>query len=120
MENRIIVAFHIGRGGRFNNQGHKSYIGERDFQDLVKSNSDELFIVNRNKDGKFCKPYYVNGAGNRVSDDPINAKVGILDFDGEYDTDIARYIEDCTDEEIDLIRDSREYKSPELEAWLNA
>jgi|SRR3972149_1890938 len=49
--NKTIVAFHIGRGGRFNNQGHLSYIGEKKIGDFTNdlftrfSNSKE--VVNR-------------------------------------------------------------------------
>lgn len=31
----VIVAFHIGRGGRFNNQGHLSVIGEMEIGDFT-------------------------------------------------------------------------------------
>lgn|GEM_PF-2486860 len=34
-KDRIIVAFHIGRGGRFNNAGHKSFIGEKKIGDFT-------------------------------------------------------------------------------------
>lgn len=33
--NKTIVAFHIGRGGRFHNQGHLSFIGENKIGDFV-------------------------------------------------------------------------------------
>lgn len=39
-----IVAFHIGRGGRFNNQGFRSFIGE----EKIGKFTDDLFIRHEN------------------------------------------------------------------------
>ena len=39
-----IVAFHIGRGGHFNNQGHLSFIGEN----KIGKYTDELFLTFEN------------------------------------------------------------------------
>lgn len=117
-ENRVIVSFHIGRGGRFYNSGHKTYLGEKNFQDLIQSESGNLCIVNRDEQGKFIKPTILDDSGNVVSTDDINSLIGILDFDGDYDTSIAKYLENCTDDEIDLIRKSDEPKSEELIEYL--
>lgn len=35
MKNRTIVAFHIGRGGRFNNAGYLTYLGEKRIGDFT-------------------------------------------------------------------------------------
>lgn len=43
--NNTIVAFHIGRGGDFYNQGHKSFIGEKEIGDFT----DDLFIHYENE-----------------------------------------------------------------------
>ena len=115
---KIIVAFHTGRGGRFNNAGHKTFIGEKDFKQLVSLQSNNLFIVKRDNYGRFCKPYFADGSGNEVSDTAINAEVGYLNFDNDYDTDVAQYIEDCTEDEIEIIVNSNQFKSFELISWL--
>lgn len=121
MEKRIIVAFSIGRGGRFYNGGHITYIGEKNFQDLIYIRSNDLFERNRDEYGKFCKPYLADASGNVVSDDDYkNSLVGTLNFDNEYDTMTAMYIEDCGDETLEIIAKSYEYKSPELRAYLEA
>lgn len=36
MKTKNYISFHIGRGGSFNNQGHLSFSGEEDFQDLIR------------------------------------------------------------------------------------
>lgn len=117
-QNKIIVSFHIGRGGRFNNSGYKSYLGEKTFKDLISMNEDNLYIVNRDKQGKFIKPIFIDGSSNEVSDDNANSLTGSLNFDGDYDTYIAKDIEDCTDKELDIIRNSNEWKSSELNEYL--
>lgn len=50
-ESEVIVAFHIGRGGEFNNGGFKSFIGERNISeftyDLFLSHENENDFKNR-------------------------------------------------------------------------
>jgi hypothetical protein len=41
----LIVAFHIGRGGRFNNSGFKSFLGEKSIDEFT----DDLFIHRKNE-----------------------------------------------------------------------
>lgn len=118
MENKIIVAFHIGRGGRFNNGGYVTFIGEKNFQDLIGLNSEHLFEQNR-VNGKFSKPYLTNLNGTIIVDsDEYNNEVGRLEFDTIYDTDYCKYIENCSDKELSIIADSNKYKSFQLEEFL--
>jgi hypothetical protein len=117
--NKIIVAFHTGRGGRFHNAGHVTFIGEKNFQDLISMNSNNLFERNKDERGKFCKPYLTDGSGNHITDDDIKGEVGLLSFDGKFDSDGCCYIEDCSEFQLELIAKSNEYKSYELREWLS-
>ena len=119
-ENQIIVAFHIGRGGRFYNAGHKTFLGELNFMDLQKLNADNVFYRDRDERGRFIKTEIYDGAGNFVSDDDPKGLIGRLDFDGDFDTDYCIYIEDCTDEELQIIAKSIDFKSFELKEYLKA
>jgi len=119
-ENKIIVAFHIGRGGRFYNAGHKTFLGELNFRDLQKLNADNIFYRDRDERGRFMKTEIYDGAGSFVSDDDPKGLIGRLDFDGDYDTDYCKYIEDCTDEELQIIAKSIDFKSFELKEYLKA
>jgi len=110
----VIVAFHIGRGGRFYNSGFKTFLGELDFQDLQNRYSDVLYTKNRDDFGRFQKPVLCDSSGKIVSHDDTSGLIGQLDFDGDYDTAYCRYIEDCTDEELAIISKSTNYKSFEL------
>lgn len=82
--NDIILHFHVGRGGRFYNQGFMTYEGEESLSDFVAHNGQDIFVDN---DG-----YYMDGAGNSLGDAKEGDEVGVLDFDGEYDTDYFVYM----------------------------
>lgn len=102
------VRFHIGRGGQFHNAGHKTYVGT--VNDLSDCFGDSI-IFSEDENGKTLPDSdwrLVDGGGNVILSgrDEIESETGILDWDGEYDTDIVRYIEDCTDEEYQLIIDA--------------
>ena len=104
------VRFHIGRGGHFNNAGHKTYIG------TVNGLSDcfgESSIIDMDDNGDKLpdnKWQLIDGGGNVIltGRDEIESETGILDWDGEYDTDIVRYLEDCDDDEYQMILNTAE------------
>lgn len=108
-DNRIVVAFHIGRGGQFHNPGHKTYKGEINFTQLCNSNDQYLYEVNRDSNGRFCRPYLIDAGGNTaVTPDDYGKEVGSIDYDGEYDTWVCQYIEDCSDTELTMIYEAAE------------
>ena len=94
---RIVVAFHIGRKG-------KTFLGEKDFHELINDRNDSLFLHDRDARGRFCKPFYADASGNVIVEPgEMKSEVGTLDFDGLYDTDIACYLDECDDDELRLI-----------------
>ena len=106
----INVRFHIGRGGRFNNAGHKTYVGT--VNDLSDCFGDS-FIISEDENGKTLPDSewrLVDGGGNVILSgrDEIESETGILDWDGEYDTDIVRHLSECDDDEYQLILDAAE------------
>ncbi len=115
---KIIVALHIGRGGHFNNPGHLFYLGEKNFQDLISQEYIHIFPMNKDDKGRFCKPFFVDGSGNVVSEDDPNGLIGTLDFDRQFDTDYCKYIEDCDERELTLMATTNEYKEPKIVAFL--
>lgn len=104
------VRFHIGRGGHFNNAGHKTYIG------TVNGLSDcfgESSIIDMDDNGDKLpdnKWQLIDGGGNVIltGRDEIESETGILDWDGEYDTDIVQKLSECDDDEYQLILDAAE------------
>ena len=106
----IKVRFHIGRGGRFHNAGHKTYVG------TVNGLSDcfgDSFIISEDENGKTLPDSewrLMDGGGNVILSgrDEIESETGILDWDGEYDTDIVRHLSECDDDEYQMILDAAE------------
>ena len=133
---QTIVGFHTGRGGRFYNAGHVSFIGEckiSDFtNDLFLLYENQLDIYNaikgrenleekyyecdENNDFSFFeklgfkvgeKQYFRNGEYPvGLTEAESDSGIGVIDIDGEYDTTVCLMLEDCSDEELQLIVDS--------------
>lgn len=84
MTEERFAAFHTGRGGRFNNAGYRTFMGVYTEQGFINILDQKhwFFDKNRDKKGKFCKPYWHDSNGNFV------AYVGdrVFDFDGPYCT----------------------------------
>ena len=71
--NRILVAFHIGRRG-------KTFLGEKNFQELSSDRMDSLFLHDRDSKGRFCTPHYADSSGNvMVEPGEMNSEVGSLE-----------------------------------------
>lgn len=101
---RTVVHFHIGRGGRFHNPGYKTFVGVEDMR-----SSESSMVFEQDEDGKPLPDedwVLVDGGGSELMRGKANilARTGRLDYDGEYNTDIFKYIEDCNDEEVELIK----------------
>ena len=104
------VRFHIGRGGQFNNAGHKTYVGT--VNDLSDCFGDSI-VFSEDENGKPLPDSewrLVDGGGNVIltGRDEIESETGILDWDGEYDTDIVRNLSECDDDEYKMILDTEE------------
>ena len=105
--NRIVVAFHTGRRG-------KTFLGEKDFQELISDRLDSLLYKDRDARGRFCKPFYADASGNvMVEPDEMNSEVGTLDWGGVYNTDVACYLDECDDDELRIIARDDAFVSPE-------
>ena len=106
----VIVRFHIGRGGRFNNAGHKTYVG---IVDSLASCFGESIIISEDENGNPLPDnewQLIDRGGNVILSgrDDIESETGILDWDGVYDTDIVRYLSECDDDECQIILDASE------------
>ena len=87
----LIVAFHIGRGGRFYNSGHLSYIGEN----TINSFTNDLFLNE-------SQTMYTDTNGNELLSVENNG-IGCIDIDGEYDTTYTCKVSDLNEKEIEVI-----------------
>jgi len=93
MRNKKIVAFHIGRGGRYYNAGHLSYIGEYEISHFI----NDLFIQENGE--------YFDGSENSVglTEKEVETGIGRIDVDGLYDTTYCKFLDECNEEELELI-----------------
>ena len=106
----IKVRFHIGRGGHFNNAGFKTYVGT--VNELSDCFGDSI-VISEDEHGKTLpdSEWKLVDSGSNVilsGRDEIESETGILDWDGEYDTDIVRKLSECDDDEYQLILDAAE------------
>ena len=104
------VRFHIGRGGHFNNAGFKTYVGT--VNELSDCFGDSI-VISEDENGKTLpdSEWKLVDSGSNVilsGRDEIESETGILDWDGEYDTDIVRHLSECDDDEYQLILDAAE------------
>ena len=113
------VAFHIGRGGEFHNQGHRSYVGQGKF---IGDFTDDLFIKERNRRGQFVEPEYVTGDGNGVGLTTKEAESGYgsIEIDTNYDITYVCRLADCDEDEVDLILNYDGHVSNEVKAYAEA
>lgn len=101
-----IAHFHIGKGGRFNNPGHETFVALEDLSRVI-SKSD-VTLNNQDEDGNALPDEdwtLVDSGGNVIltGKDEIESPTGCLDFDRDYDTDICRRISGCDDDELCML-----------------
>lgn len=98
------ITFHIGRGGRFNNAGYKTFYDAIDFQELIRRESNNLYY----DEDSFC---YTDAFGNILIDaEKSESYSGVLDYDGEYDTFITKRINNLSEEEILIVLRDKGYE----------
>ena len=128
----IFVSFHIGRGGRFHNQGHVSFINEMDFEDLIIANvndgklflNDTVYDPETDIETELPREQwtYTDAAGNVILEaGEADEKTGRINFDGDYDTDVTRTLDECNEKEWNALihaYNDMEYMSDELIAGI--
>lgn len=113
-EEPIYVAFHIGRGGHFNNPGHVTFLGFHDFEDIIRMavNDGKLFIndtdYNPEADVETELPREkwtaTDAAGNTLLEEgELDRKTGRIEFDTIYDADYVTTLEDLDEREWDAL-----------------
>ena len=93
---KTIIAFHIGRGGRFFNQGYKTFEGFKSITDV--SDFDTLFLNEETKE-------WLSATGEEVvlTEEEANSGIGSIDIDGEYDTTYTTLLSDISSDELEVI-----------------
>lgn len=110
---KTIVTFHIGRGGRFNNGGYRSFYDNCKITEVPLF--QELFapVSGYDEDGYAVedeKPAaeWTDGSGNSVelTNEMVKTGVGYLDYDGDYDTYYSMYLDECDEQHLAMILDA--------------
>jgi hypothetical protein len=102
-----ILHFHTGRGGKFSNQGHVTYCGEKSILEILK-NSNDVFLSEDEQ-------YYIDISGKElISVKEAESGVGYLNFDFAYDSDTCIFLEECGETELNLILKSNEYGKEDM------
>jgi hypothetical protein len=98
LQNQTIVAFHVGRGGKYWNPGHVSFIGEKKIREFTGN----LFLSEEEEE-------FLDGNGNSVglTIQECENGIGTINIDGGYDTTYTCYLSDCSDEELEIIADTK-------------
>lgn len=113
----IYISFHIGRGGQFNNAGHLRFMYEEDFQSLISRCSDICTITQSRNDAEWKLIDDSNCKVILQGRDAIEANVGKLEWDGEYDTDYVTTFDQLNDKELETLwaaYQREEYMSSQL------
>lgn len=112
-ENKTIVYFHTGRGGHFNNAGHRTFQGTKNISEVLSlcdSSNQWSFRRDRDEKGRFCAPYYADQNGNYIiSEKELETGVGQLEWDANYDTDTCFLLSECDESDLMLILESNEW-----------
>lgn len=92
-----IVMFHIGRGGRFNNQGYKTFKGINDITDCSDFENN-LFLNEETNEWLDC-------SGNEVglTLEESESGIGRINIDNDYDTTYTTLLSGISAEELEVI-----------------
>ena len=112
---KIYLSFKVGRGGQFNNPGHVTFLGEFDFQELINRCSDDLMLIDTTWDEESYQEVplsedkwtMVDTGSNIILEgkSEIEAKTGVLDFDGDYNKAYTVTLDEVwRDEEWEALR----------------
>lgn len=100
-----VVHFHVGRGGRFHNAGFKEFKGAED----MTWPDEYCAIENIDEDGNPLpdEEWKLIVDSNRdvllEGKDAIMSRTGTLVYNGDCNTDIYKYLEDCSDSEMEIL-----------------
>lgn len=108
---KTIYYFHVGRGGRFNNAGHKKFVmdinlDKKQIEDAIISNS-VLYLQERNSEGKFTFSLEDDTGREITTRSELRQMIKdgrvTLDFDTIYNRDIYVVAEELDSHELSLI-----------------
>lgn len=119
MDNKTILSFKIGRGGRFNNEGYLTFL---DYDRPIKYYTDDLFgpikpgatpdddpIDDYSPDAEWTDD---QGRSVGLTNAQYESGIGVIDYDGAYKTYYTKYLEDIDEKEAQVVL--RDYIGPRV------
>lgn len=98
-----LAVFKIGKGGRFNNGGHTTFLGLMDFSEIYCTVFNPEKDLYEQEDGT-----YLNHNSDQVCEGIGEDGIFYLDEDGIYDTTYSKHIKDLQDVEIEIVRETED------------
>lgn len=101
-----ILCFHVGRGGRFHNPGHRTFEGTKKITETGDfSNLFPPKYKNGNDDLRSLKAEWRDETGNSVelTNEMVKVGIGTINIDNDYDTTYTVYLKDLSEDEIEAI-----------------
>lgn len=119
---KFYVSFHVGSDHRNGLYGHLTFIDEENFQELLARCMDVCTIWNTDEYGNPLPDAYwelLDQAGNTILEgrDEIEALTGVLEWDGNWDTDYVTTTDNLNEREKEALWNAYlngEYMSDEL------
>jgi hypothetical protein len=110
MTKDTIVAFHIGRGGRFSNPGHLSFLGVQKINETSDflNNCYPPRLADSEEDDQSPDAEWHDGNGNGVelTNAQIESGIGLINLDGHFDTTYTTTVGKLSEQEIEAVKDS--------------
>ncbi len=106
--NRTIAMFHVGRGGRFGNAGHLTFVG---FKPIDDSYEVENLFIHENEFDEYGNPIEVgvfDCSGKLIMSienwhEACRTGIGRIDIDGAYDTTYTEYVDSLSENELEAM-----------------
>jgi hypothetical protein len=96
-----VAVFHVGKGGKFNNGGHTTFLGIMNYNEIYHTIFNTEKDLYEQEDGT-----YLDHNGKEVCEGIGEDGIFYLNEDGIYDTTYSKHIKDLQDVEIEIIRET--------------
>ncbi len=106
--NRTIAMFHVGRGGRFGNAGHLTFVG---FKPIDEAYVVERLFINESEfdeDGNTIEVGVFECSGKLVMSienwhEACRTGIGRIDIDGDYESTYTEYVDSLSEREMEAM-----------------
>ncbi len=106
--NRTIAMFKLGRGGRFNNAGHLSFVGFKPIDEACVVSNLSIIESELDEDGTTTEVGVFDCSGDLIMSiedwhESCRTGIGRIDIDGAYDTTYTEYVDSLSKSELEAM-----------------